>query len=159
MSLISGLWGHSAGGLRYCFNCTEIEFLDINLTKDYSIHSKSIHEKNFLEWKNEGRKPDISSSPRRLEFMPRNVDKICPSRIPSLDMHGDMCQQNSKFRKKRAMVMKKHCDTMKKVFYLQRLMCTSSQLCKNLCRLETEERIPDGRSKQSRMWMCVLPFL
>ncbi len=36
---------------------------------------ESIHEKHFVERKNEGRKPDIeNSSLKRLEFMPRNLD-------------------------------------------------------------------------------------
>jgi hypothetical protein len=42
-----------------------------------------IHEKHFVEQKNEGRKPDKNSSTRRLEFMPRNLDQKCRSRIPS----------------------------------------------------------------------------
>jgi hypothetical protein len=44
---------------------------------------ESIHELHFVEWKNEGRKPDKISSLRRLEFMPINLDKKCCSRIPS----------------------------------------------------------------------------
>jgi hypothetical protein len=35
---------------------------------------KSIHEQNFVEGKNKGRKPEKTSSLRRLEFMPRNLD-------------------------------------------------------------------------------------
>jgi hypothetical protein len=46
---------------------------------------KSIHEKHFVERKNEGRKPDKDSSLRRLEFKPTNLDKKCRSRIPSPD--------------------------------------------------------------------------
>jgi hypothetical protein len=34
----------------------------------------AIHEKHFVERKNKGRKTDKNSSPRRLEFMPRNLD-------------------------------------------------------------------------------------
>jgi hypothetical protein len=37
-------------------------------------NKKSIHEKHFVERKNEGRKPDKNPSLRRLEFMPRNLD-------------------------------------------------------------------------------------
>jgi hypothetical protein len=32
---------------------------------------ESLHEKHFVERKNEGRKPDKNSSLRRLEFVPR----------------------------------------------------------------------------------------
>jgi hypothetical protein len=46
--------------------------------------TESMHEKHFVERKNEGRKPDKNSSPGRLEFMPRNLDKEMRSRIPSL---------------------------------------------------------------------------
>jgi hypothetical protein len=35
---------------------------------------ENIHEKHFVERKNEVRKPDKNSSLRRLEFMPRNLD-------------------------------------------------------------------------------------
>jgi hypothetical protein len=41
-----------------------------------------ILELHFVEWKNEGKKPDKISSLRRLKFMPRNLDKKCYSRIP-----------------------------------------------------------------------------
>ncbi len=45
---------------------------------------ESINEKHFVEWKNEGRKLDKNSRLRRIEFMPRNLDQKCCSRIPSL---------------------------------------------------------------------------
>jgi hypothetical protein len=35
---------------------------------------KSVHEKYFVERKNEGRKLDKNSNLRRLELMPRNLD-------------------------------------------------------------------------------------
>ncbi len=35
---------------------------------------ESIHEYNFVEWKNEGRKPDKKYSLRRLKFSPRNLE-------------------------------------------------------------------------------------
>jgi hypothetical protein len=35
---------------------------------------ESIHEKHFVERKNEGRKPDKNWRLRRLEFMPKNLD-------------------------------------------------------------------------------------
>jgi hypothetical protein len=35
---------------------------------------ESIHEKHFVEQKNEGRKLDKNSSLRRLKFMPRSLD-------------------------------------------------------------------------------------
>jgi hypothetical protein len=49
----------------------------------FKIHTKkipetrklqAIHEKHFVERKNEGRKPDNNLSLRRLEFKPRNLD-------------------------------------------------------------------------------------
>jgi hypothetical protein len=46
---------------------------------------------NFVERKNKGRKPDNNMSLRRLEFMPRNLDEKCRSRIPSLDMSSLHC--------------------------------------------------------------------
>ncbi len=41
------------------------------LTENYGETRKleSIHEYHFVEWENEGRKPDKNSSVRRLEFM------------------------------------------------------------------------------------------
>jgi hypothetical protein len=39
-----------------------------------TIKLESFHETHFVERKNEGRKPDESSSLRRLEFMPSNLD-------------------------------------------------------------------------------------
>ncbi len=35
---------------------------------------ESINALLFVEWKNEGRKPDKNSSLRSLEFMPKNLD-------------------------------------------------------------------------------------
>jgi hypothetical protein len=90
---------------------TEMEFLNINLAKVSSllllaihgpfywrifkenlystkIHKtrklESIHEKHFVEGKNKGRKPDKILSLKRFEFMPRNHDLQCRSRILSL---------------------------------------------------------------------------
>jgi hypothetical protein len=44
----------------------------------------STYEWHFVERKNEGRKPEKNSSLRRLEFMPRNLEKKCRSRVPFL---------------------------------------------------------------------------
>jgi hypothetical protein len=52
-----------------------------------TIKLESIHEWHFVERENEGRMPDKNSSLRRLEFMPRNIDQKCRSRIPSLEEH------------------------------------------------------------------------
>ncbi len=45
---------------------------------------ESIHEKHFVEWKNEDRKPHKSSSLRRLEFMPRNFVPLPPPSPPTI---------------------------------------------------------------------------
>ncbi len=45
---------------------------------------ESFRGEHFVESKDEGRKPDNNSSLRRLEFMPKNLDNKCRSRIPSL---------------------------------------------------------------------------
>jgi hypothetical protein len=47
----------------------EMEFLDINLTKDWILLFYANKRK-----RNEGRKPDKNSNLRRFEFIPRNVD-------------------------------------------------------------------------------------
>jgi hypothetical protein len=70
---------------------TEMEFLDINLTKDLSLLPHAIHSsfywrilkktillsgfKNpYILTQNECRKPEKNSSPGRPEFMPGNFD-------------------------------------------------------------------------------------
>jgi hypothetical protein len=50
---------------------------------------ESIDEYHFVEPKKEGRKPDTNSSLRRLKFMPRNLKKNSPSRIPSQNEYGE----------------------------------------------------------------------
>jgi hypothetical protein len=45
------------------------------LTKNSKTRKlESIHELHFVEWKNDGRKPDKNKSLRRLEFLSRNLD-------------------------------------------------------------------------------------
>jgi hypothetical protein len=87
--------GWLAFALTACKHCTEMEFLDIILTKDWSLLLHAIHspfywrisKKGILysgfrnpykkiakqeTQKNEGRKPDKNSSLKRLNFMPGN---------------------------------------------------------------------------------------
>jgi hypothetical protein len=97
----------------YDEKCTEMELLDSNLTKDSSLLFHAIHslstggffrkpisilvlkyiQKKFAKQENSslfmnsilqnGKMRVEKSSLRRIEFMPRNLDKKCRSRIPS----------------------------------------------------------------------------
>ncbi len=52
---------------------------------------ESIHEKHFVEWKNEDRKPHKNSSLRRLYSLCLETQQKCRSRIPYLVRGGEKC--------------------------------------------------------------------
>ncbi len=47
---------------------------------------------HLVERKTEGRKPDKNASLRRLEFMPRNLEKKFRLRIPSQERDADIVE-------------------------------------------------------------------